>query len=96
MFERKLFADNIFIQMIVYMIHFPIRPKVDFFVTIPMTVIANTMLLRASLTTEDGNMDCFVDPSKYTKEKLTHYSVVFLFACIYWFITKKRALNMFL
>ena len=72
------------------------RPKVDFFVTIPLALGANIMQVQASYTAEDGNMDCFKDPENFAAYKLVRYNGLILIVCIAWWMIKKHKVNNFL
>ena len=72
------------------------RPKVDFFVTIPLALGVNIVQTKASYSVEDGNMDCFKDPETFVAYKLVRYNGLILIVCIAWWMIKKHKVNNFL
>ena len=68
--EKKSYADHALILEILIFSTIPMKPKVDIFTTIPLSLLANFLFVRASYTIEDENMACFADPQNFADSKL--------------------------
>ena len=83
--DRKRIDDVILIVFVPLTVLFPMRPKVDFLFTIPITVLVGCLTFNAALTEDDGNMACFVNPELYMQSKLFRWSIVQIVLIFAWY-----------
>ena len=86
-YDQKLYGDNGLLRILAFFFWIPIKPKVDFLLTIPVALVANTLYVRSSYGTEDGNMDCFVDPELFVRNKLFKFTICILLAYVTRFLS---------
>lgn len=95
-YDTKQYAESALIYIFAVFGAVSMRPKVDFFVTLPLALGINIVHVKASYTQEDGNMDCFTDPENFTAYKLVRFNCLILIVSITWWVIKKHKVNNFL
>ena len=95
-YDLKRLAEKPLIHFLFLILFAPMSPKVDFFTTIPITLVINIVFIRASFVIEDDNMACFTAPSNFVRHKLVDYTTMIMLSSMAWFLGQKHKVNSFL
>ena len=92
--DKKLLVDGITTAVIPWLGLYKIYPRMDFFL-VPLVLVANYVIIQASLSQESGALDCFVEPAFFVQYMTTkqNFILVIMFFCS--FINRKTDITLF-
>ena len=61
-YDLKRLSEKPIFHFLFLILFAPMRPKVDFVATIPITLIINAVFIRASFANKDDDMACYTEP----------------------------------